>query len=204
MVGLAAQRRKRGVAACTVDIGMIMGIGYIRRSEDQGTYEHFLTKQSVLPMAEPDIHEVFAEAIRSGFTGVGERSEIMTALRKVNLSDRNQRPSWIENPRFSHHNYETEGAKSKSDDSGEVSIKNQLDGTSSIQETSETLQASFAAQLAVILQLPPDGVNKEVPLIEMGTDSLVAVEIRSWFLKEIGQDVPILTILNGASVADSK
>ena len=204
MVGLAAQRRKRGVAACTVDIGMIMGIGYLRRTEDQGTHEHFLTKQSVLPMAEPDIHEVFAEAIRSGYASTGERSEIITALRKIDLSDRSQRPSWIDNPRFSHHYYEVEGSKSPDDGHVEVTIKNRVNSTSSVAETSEALQNSFTTQLAVILQLPLDGVNKETPLVEMGTNSLVAVKIRSWFLKEIGQDIPILTILNGASVADCK
>lgn len=33
-------------------------------------------------------------------------------------------------------------------------------------------------------------------------DSLVAVEIRSWFMKELGVDMPVLKILGGASAAD--
>jgi len=36
---------------------------------------------------------------------------------------------------------------------------------------------------------------------ELGTDSLVAVEIRSWFLDELMVDVPVLKILGGATVA---
>lgn len=36
----------------------------------------------------------------------------------------------------------------------------------------------------------------------MGVDSLVAVEVRSWFLKELAVDVPVMTILGGASIAD--
>lgn len=35
----------------------------------------------------------------------------------------------------------------------------------------------------------------------MGVDSLVAVEMRSWFLKELGVDVPVMKILGGASIA---
>lgn len=37
---------------------------------------------------------------------------------------------------------------------------------------------------------------------DLGIDSLVAVEIRSWFLREIDVDMPVLKILGGASLAD--
>ena len=41
----------------------------------------------------------------------------------------------------------------------------------------------------------------DAPLIEMGVDSLVAVEIRSWFLKEVNVDMAVLQVLGGASTA---
>ena len=37
-------------------------------------------------------------------------------------------------------------------------------------------------------------------LVEQGVDSLVAVEVRSWSLKELGLDMPVLKILGGASM----
>lgn len=37
-------------------------------------------------------------------------------------------------------------------------------------------------------------------LVEQGVDSLVAVEVRSWSLKELGLDIPVLKILGGASM----
>lgn len=42
----------------------------------------------------------------------------------------------------------------------------------------------------------------DAALIELGVDSLVAVEIRSWFLKEVGVDMAVLKILGGASTVD--
>ena len=42
----------------------------------------------------------------------------------------------------------------------------------------------------------------EISLDELGADSLVAVDIRSWFLKELGVDLPVLKILNSPSVRD--
>lgn len=44
-----------------------------------------------------------------------------------------------------------------------------------------------------VLRLSPD---------ELGIDSLVAVDIRSWFLKELGVDLPVLKIFNAASIQD--
>jgi hybrid polyketide synthase/nonribosomal peptide synthetase ACE1 len=41
-----------------------------------------------------------------------------------------------------------------------------------------------------------------MPLIELGLDSLVAVDIRTWFLQELKIDLPVLKILGGASAVD--
>lgn len=38
--------------------------------------------------------------------------------------------------------------------------------------------------------------------MEQGVDSLVAVGVRSWFLKELDIDMPVLKVLGGTSVAD--
>jgi hybrid polyketide synthase/nonribosomal peptide synthetase ACE1 len=42
----------------------------------------------------------------------------------------------------------------------------------------------------------------DAALVELGVDSLVAVEIRSWFLKEVNIDMAVLKILGGASTTD--
>lgn len=61
--------------------------------------------------------------------------------------------------------------------------------------------ASFARQLQTILQSRGEKVNQTTPLIELGIYSLIAVEIRLWFVKELKVDLPVLKILGGASVA---
>lgn len=45
-------------------------------------------------------------------------------------------------------------------------------------------------------------ISDDTPLIDLGMDSLVAVEVRSWFMKELGVDMPVLKILGGAAAAD--
>lgn len=57
-------------------------------------------------------------------------------------------------------------------------------------------------KLQVVLQADPSKDMLEISPDELGVDSLVAVDIRSWFLKEPGVDLPVLKILNSASVRE--
>lgn len=47
-----------------------------------------------------------------------------------------------------------------------------------------------------------DNISPETTIVELGVDSLVAVDLRSWFTNELGLDMPVLKILGGASLAD--
>jgi hybrid polyketide synthase / nonribosomal peptide synthetase ACE1 len=49
---------------------------------------------------------------------------------------------------------------------------------------------------------PDEVINEKVTLVEQGVDSLMAVEVRSWFIKELDVDIPVLKILGGMSVPD--
>lgn len=62
---------------------------------------------------------------------------------------------------------------------------------------------SFISRLKGILQIPKDGlVDERVTLVEQGVDSIMAVEIRTWFLKELDIDIPVLLILSASAIID--
>lgn len=46
------------------------------------------------------------------------------------------------------------------------------------------------------------GLNLERKLTFIGIDSLIAVEVRTWFLKELNVDVPVLKVIGGDSIVD--
>jgi hypothetical protein len=47
-----------------------------------------------------------------------------------------------------------------------------------------------------------DNLQNTPALVDLGIDSLVAVDTRSWFMRELGVDVPVMKILGGASMTD--
>ena len=54
----------------------------------------------------------------------------------------------------------------------------------------------------MILQLGDQPIDHEAPLVELGVDSLVAVEVRSWFFKALKVDIPVLKVVGGASLVE--
>lgn len=62
MAGLAAQRRARGLAASVINIGVILGTGYVSR-ELTLQQQEYLRKVGHSWLSEQDAHEIFAEGV---------------------------------------------------------------------------------------------------------------------------------------------
>ena len=154
MAGLAAQRRQRGLVATVLDVGMILGIGYIQRigGAASSLVEASLRRQNYMPMAERDIHQMFAEAILVGRTDSELDPEIITGLQKLDVSA-TERPVWHANPRFSHH-VVVSGIIEEHIPLGKAkSIQQELSVVTTREQASEILQRCFSAQLALMLQV---------------------------------------------------
>ncbi|KAA8894529.1 hybrid PKS-NRPS [Sphaerosporella brunnea] len=203
MVGLAAQRRQRGLAASVIDMGMLTEIGYVARA-DKSLEEHLLRKNPCLPIFEPEFHQMFAEAIFAGRPESGHQPEIITGMQSEgrSIDDDNESP-WTSNPRFSHFFREATDLEQQGQGgtaTGHIAVREQLAAAATEEQAVDILQGAFSARLAVILQLAPDSINGMAPLIDLGVDSLIALEIRSWFLKEVEIDMSVLKVLSGDTI----
>ncbi|KAI0402025.1 putative PKS-NRPS protein [Xylaria palmicola] len=193
---LAAQRRKRGAVASVVNIGAIMGNGYITR-ELNAKQQVTLQEVGNVWLSEQDFLNIIAEGVHASQLDRNETMETTTGLR---LTAPDSKVSWASNPMFQHlvlYNEEPSGAGLQK--SGSVPLKTQLEGVTSEDGVSQVLGNAFSLKIKSILQIPESREILETSLDELGMDSLIAVEIRSWFLKELGVDVPVLEILNGGS-----
>ncbi|KAF8856698.1 putative hybrid NRPS/PKS enzyme [Acephala macrosclerotiorum] len=206
MVGLAAQRRKRGLAASVIHIGAIIGNGYITRELTQAQ-QNALRSYGNVWMSEQDFHQIFAEAVVCSSPGSGQSHEFMTGLRLIDANG-DDRPTWIDNQRFSHFIIHQEGAAAgTSTTSAGAPVKVQLLGAIDQQQVVDILRSSFIAKLKAVLQMSPEEAeqrfaNLDSGVDELGIDSLIAVEIRTWFIKELQVDMPVLKILGGTTVGE--
>ncbi|KAI0484565.1 hypothetical protein GGR56DRAFT_669110 [Xylariaceae sp. FL0804] len=206
MNGLAARRRRRGLAGSVLNIGVIYGLGFLHR-ERRHLYAG-LAREGYPPISERDIHHMFLEAVVAGRPGRegrgGAPADITTGLSRfrVGIADPLY---WHRDPRFSHfsvHQEEGEdgGGSAGGDAAANKTLGEQVAGLSEPDDVAESIFAAFTVRLEALLQLPLDSVNKDDGILQLGVDSLMAVEIRNWFWRTLGKDVSVLKVLGVPSI----
>lgn len=206
MCALARQRRNKGLAASVINIGVIIGVGYVTREVSHADQKN-LRKGGYMWMSERDFHQIFAEAVIAGQPDSGIDPELSTGLRRIDPDDPYQ-PIWYNNPIFSKCILQkvTATAHETSNSSG-PSIKVRLETAKNETQIASIIQDCFVVQLRILLGIAADdgSARQTMPdsrTDELGIDSLIAVEIRSWFLKNLNVNVPVLKILSGVTIRD--
>lgn len=123
---MAAQRRKRGLAATALNVGAIIGAGYMER-ESSKALDLTVSKMALMHLSEQDYHQLFAEGIDAGQPESGDEAELTTGLLDIPATGGPDAPKWHANPVFSSfiaHQVEKPGATSGGE--AAISIKEQL------------------------------------------------------------------------------
>ncbi|TLS21516.1 uncharacterized protein PpBr36_10268 [Pyricularia pennisetigena] len=211
LVGLAAQRRARGLAASVVDIGAVMGTGYMAREVKEQTLKQ-MVGAGFAKMSERDFCMAFAHGILAGRPGQALGGhEVVTGL-NVPPPTAEFQPDWVSNPRFSHMVARSRAvARRKAQDP--VSEK-QAEKTRDLLKRSRTVgdlarivSAAVFKKMIYMLQVG-DEVAGDLDAFStrstssLGVDSLVAVELRTWVFREFEVDMPVFKILADTSFGD--
>jgi acyl carrier protein len=208
MAALAEQRRRKGLAASVIHIGPIYGLGYASEQGNGILNKERLRSSALVPVSEREFYQLFSEAVMVGRPGsVQGPMEFLNGVRRVNRYDDDQ-PDWAGESMMSHwiKTSDALAATLASDTELKVPLKMQLfEARDSTQVHSIVLDALFP-KICSIFQIDSKKIDKKaletMRLDEMGIDSLVAVEIRSWFVKTLEIDVPVLKILSGVPIGD--
>lgn len=204
MTALANKRRSQGLAASVLHIGAVMGVGYINRGKFIGAVHEASRKVGFLLLSEREFHLCFGEAVLASHPLSGRNPEIMTALRTSGMDEITTR--WPKFPRFSHClQGDYGGDKKATKRAAEESLKSRLAEAATEEELHDIVQDALIRKLRVMLQIPADKEASQVlasRIDDLGVDSLVAVEIRSWFLKELETEIPVFKILSGGLVGE--
>ncbi len=203
MNGLAAARRRNGLPGSVLNIGVIYGMGFLHRERD-GLYDG-LEREGYPPISERDIHHMFVEAIVAGWPREGQVYDITTGLSRFDAAEPTLH--WHRDPRFSHFTKREDTRAGAGGVEGEAGLRKQSLGelvqeANSREELVDVLVQGFIGRLRAQLRLGEGAVTREHSVVELGVDSLAAVEVRAWAWKALGQDVPVMKILGGATVGE--
>lgn len=202
MSSLARQRRDlRGVAGSDIAIGSVQGLGYLMRNT--WLAGDYFVKRGYRNLSEQDVHQLFAEAILAGRPGHQGNSQVVSGIQPF----REAHAQLTTNSHFQHMRLRDGGMSEHSAGAGKsstVSTRTRLASVKSQAEAADVVQDAFLARLRSILMMTnTEIIDPQRPLVELGADSIMAVDIRAWFLKELEVDIPVLKILGpGETVTD--
>lgn len=207
-----AQRRDiRGLAASTVDLSTVFGVGYFSGADTEKQKNVLLNLRGLNAMAvsERDLHAAVYEAILRGRPGGGTQVDLLVGLGTETAFAHRDLPVWHDEPRFSHVTlFGTEGTRRADKNGGgledtgasAVNVGLKLGQVNSAEDKTAVLSSCLGDEIASTMLLDKAHMKSDVPLTDLGVDSLVAVDLRAWFFKELGINVPVLRILNGDSI----
>ncbi|PLB44840.1 polyketide synthase A [Aspergillus steynii IBT 23096] len=188
MSGVIQRRRKRGLVGSMLSLGIVVDAGYFAR-QDKEAIQH-MVHQGYSPLSETDLHHGFREAIAAGRPERQENPEVFLGLQKVDLqSDQDCQLSWSSSPLLSHFTTKVDQVRpeqsAEEHSSSVLHPEKQSQESEPEQNTSDVLLERLADKIASMLRLPAGTLDIHTPLLDLGCDSLFAVDIQTWFAKEL-------------------
>ena len=202
MTGLAAKRRQEGLAASVVAIGLLTEVGYVSRAGN-AMLDNLRSRFPCLPISEPELHQMFAETVLASRVE-SDHFEIITGLANITsaMTVDVHRPPWVDNPRFAHCHVGDILNEKMTSSATIIPVKQRLNIAVTAEEALRILQKELIERLTAMLQINPSSINEQTSLVDLGVDSLIAIEIRSWFVKELEVDLPVLKTLSGCTITE--
>ncbi|KAJ2999173.1 hypothetical protein NUW58_g87 [Xylaria curta] len=111
-------------------------------------------------------------------------------------------PSWMQDPLFSHFGQLEAGVSGneKAAVRKEVKYATRIAAATSMTEAEDIVLHALLNKLSRVLSVDPSNLDPCKPLHAYGVDSLVAVDVRSWLLKELGSEVSVFDMNSQASI----
>ncbi|KAJ5113761.1 reducing type I polyketide synthase [Penicillium angulare] len=202
---LARDRVNRGERAIALDLGWMASDGII--AESKALTKSFATAGLMLPInsdeylalldyyCNPDIKE--SRDLRTCQIMVGLETPAGLVAKGADVPALLQRPIF----RYMHAMGHDEGASTE-DGANNAVVKNwaaAFKSARSSAEASDLVVEGLTHKLSRALSIQPDDIDVARPLHSYGVDSLLAVELRSWFAKEFKSDIAVFEIMSAGN-----
>jgi len=192
--GLARQRRAAGRPALAVAFGGIEDVGLLARN--RVVKDMLASRAGVKPMIARDALNLMAEALADpGSTP----EEAVLVISEMNWSTARAHLPLLQSPTFSRLVRADEAAAG--DNRGKVDIR-ALVATLPLEEARKEIIGVIVEEIAHILRLPQENLNRGKPLADIGLDSLMAVELGATLEERLTFEAPLATPASGFTVTE--
>ncbi|KAK4161309.1 hypothetical protein QBC43DRAFT_97854 [Cladorrhinum sp. PSN259] len=211
---LARHRLVRGQSAASIDVGMMVQVGLVAESikvaENLMRVGYMAIYEAELlslmdRLCDPDPARRAAESPLSGQIPIGITTPGMFRRKGYEEKD------WMRRPEFCHlRQMDLDDDSAHCKDAGgqgegadtNINYEVALAKAQSLSAAAELVQAGLIRKLSRALFIPEQDIDPAAAVHVAGVDSLVAVELKYWFLKETHAEVAVFNILGNDSLHD--
>jgi acyl transferase domain-containing protein/NADPH:quinone reductase-like Zn-dependent oxidoreductase/NAD(P)-dependent dehydrogenase (short-subunit alcohol dehydrogenase family)/acyl carrier protein len=192
--GLARQRRAAGRPALAIAWGGIEDVGLLARN--RFVKDMLASRAGVKPMLARDALNLMGEALAHPSTAP---EEAVLVIGEMNWPAARAHLPLLQAPAFSRLVRADEAASA--DTRGKVDIR-ALVATLPLEEARKEIIGVIVEEIAHILRLPQENLNRGKPLAEIGLDSLMAVELAATLEERLNFEAPLSTPASGFTVME--
>ncbi|KAI4101563.1 MAG: hypothetical protein L6R37_004889 [Teloschistes peruensis] len=200
---LAAYRRSQGLAAITMDVGLILGIGFV--AENVEVLDN-MTSYGFIGVREQEFLAMLQCCIKG--TSMNDKpvpAQLITGLGTGGMVQYSgvETPFWFRDAKFSHvRTIDTQRSVADTFGGEEGSqLHVQLAQVENVGTAVDLVTQALKKKLAKAMMMAVEDIDGEHPVSSYGVDSLVAVEVRTWLFKEIKADISVFDILSNVPLA---
>ncbi|KAJ9306417.1 hypothetical protein DTO217A2_4156 [Paecilomyces variotii] len=214
----AQYRNDMGLAASVVDMGAVEEVGWI--SEHQGMMGK-MSRSGFKPVSEQEVidamaiamlahnkpdqaaKKVLATSSKNNFYFLHKNTFLVGLALLIPLHDPSNYVIWKKDRRMaSYHNNSVVGITAGSTDVLKSLLANAQADPSILKsaEASKLFAVEIGKKLLDLLLKPQEDLNTSLPLLDLGLDSLVALELRAWIKQVLAFDLPVLEMMSIGSL----
>lgn len=189
---MAHYRRSQGLKATSINIGVVLDVGYAAEQEKVSQY---LKAFSFIGIRSQDVIAIVQAAIADQLP-----AQVTIGLPSGGLLKQNgsHEPYWFAESRFNPLRICDTQEFAVSTNNPSLDIRTTLAEAKSMQEATDAISLALKQKLANMMLMEVDDINVDRPAHSFGVDSLVAVEFRAWAFRELVSDISVFDILSNA------
>lgn len=210
---LAHHRRSRGLPACSIDLGMVLGVGFLADETTEDRVHENVKSWNFLGIREREFLGIIEAAIRGRSSGVAEvPPQLITGLGTGGMMVRgggtSENPWWFNDAKFRHIvHVDTDrvaegggGDGGGDNDRGSPSVVVLLAQATSFDQAVDVVSGALVGKLARSLMAATEDIEVTRPISSYGVDSLLAVELRTWIFSEMAAQVSVFELLRSEPI----
>ncbi|KAI1253816.1 putative secondary metabolism biosynthetic enzyme [Eutypa lata] len=200
---LAHHRRGLGLPACSIDLGMVLGVGFLAEESTENRVHDNVKSWNFLGIREREFLGVMDACIRGeSQPGVPVPPQLITGLGTGGMMAHGatKYPWWFNDAKFRHIVHVDTDRVVEADGGSGPPVGALLSQAANLEEAVDVVSDVLVSKLAKSLMVATEDIEVTRPISGYGVDSLLAVELRAWIFSEIKAEVSVFELLSNEPI----